>query len=185
MRAQMVWEVYQHHREPESRMWIDEALIALAQVKEDTVALMVALHKKNGYMRALGFGSRVKYGQIFDRIGSSSSVDMFDKRLGGVIPSLGTVTFPLPCLRHRQNRNLIERFPTSNSITREWTTSNPLRADTFIFSHQDPPSLTATSPQPLTCIAPEDYLPNCPTAGSPLLPRHLPSSHLALTTTGR
>ena len=83
MRAQMVWEVYQHHREPESRMWIDEALIALAQVKEDTVALMVALHKKNGYMRALGFGSRVKYGQIFDRIGWSSFVDMFDKRVGG------------------------------------------------------------------------------------------------------
>ena len=64
MRAQMVWEVYQHYREPESRIWIDEALIALAQVKADTIALMVALHKKNGYMRALGFSSRVMYGQI-------------------------------------------------------------------------------------------------------------------------
>ena len=83
MRAQMIWEVYQHYREPESRTWIDEALIALAQVKADTIALMVALHKKNGYMRALGFGSRVSYGQIFDRIGWSSFVDMFDKRMGG------------------------------------------------------------------------------------------------------
>ena len=82
MRAQMIWEVYQHYREPESRTWIDEALIALAQVKADTIALMVALHKKNGYMRALGFGSRVTYGQVFDRIGWSSFVDMFDKRMG-------------------------------------------------------------------------------------------------------
>ena len=81
MRAQMIWEVYQHYRAPESRTWIDEALIALAQVKADTVALMVALHKKNGYMRALGFGSRVKYGQIFDRIGWSSFVDMFERRV--------------------------------------------------------------------------------------------------------
>lgn len=83
MRAQMVWEVYQHHQESESRAWIDEALIALAQVKADTIALMVALHKKNGYMRALGFGSRVTYGEIFDRIGWSSFIDMFDKRVGG------------------------------------------------------------------------------------------------------
>ena len=83
MRAQMVWEVYQHYREPESRIWVDEALIALAQVKADTIALMVALHKKNGYMRALGFGSRVTYGEIFDRIGWSSFVDMFEKRMGG------------------------------------------------------------------------------------------------------
>ena len=83
MRAQMIWEVYQHYRTPESRTWIDEALIALAQVKADTVALMVALHKKNGYMRALGFGSRVKYGQIFDRIGWLSFVDMFEMREGG------------------------------------------------------------------------------------------------------
>ena len=83
MRAQMIWEVYQHYRAPESRTWIDEALIALAQVKADTVALMVALHKKNGYMRALGFGSRVKYGQIFDGIGWSSFVDMFERRMGG------------------------------------------------------------------------------------------------------
>ena len=83
MRAQMIWEVYQHYREPESRGWIDEALIALAQVKADTIALMVALHKKNGYMRALGFGSVVRYGQIFDRIGWSSFVDMFDMRMGG------------------------------------------------------------------------------------------------------
>jgi len=78
----MIWEVYQHYREPESRAWVDEALIALAQVKTDTVALMVALHKKNGYMRALGFGSRVRYGQIFDRIGWSSFVDMFEGRIG-------------------------------------------------------------------------------------------------------
>lgn len=83
MRAQMMWEVCQHYQGPESRTWIDEALIALAQVKADTIALMVALHKKNGYMRALGFGSRVRYGQIFDRIGWSSFVDMFDKRMGG------------------------------------------------------------------------------------------------------
>ena len=83
MRAQMIWEVYQHHRAPESRAWINEALIALAQVKADTVALMVALHGKNGYMRALGFGSRVRYGQVFDRIGWSSFVQMFDKRAGG------------------------------------------------------------------------------------------------------
>ena len=83
MRAQMIWEVYQHYKEPESRGWIDEALIALAQVKADTIALMVALHKKNGYMRALGFGSMVRYGQIFDRIGWSSFVDMFDNRMGG------------------------------------------------------------------------------------------------------
>ena len=83
MRAQMIWEVYQHYQEPESRSWIDEALIALAQVKADTIALMVALHKKNGYMRALGFGSRVRYGQIFDRIGWSSFVDMFDNRICG------------------------------------------------------------------------------------------------------
>ena len=82
MRAQMIWEVYQHYLEPESRTWVDEALIALGQVKADTVALMVALHKKNGYMRALGFGSRVRYGQIFDRIGWSSFVDMFDNRTG-------------------------------------------------------------------------------------------------------
>ena len=83
MRAQMIWEVYQHHQAPESRAWIDEALIALGQVKTDTVALMVALHKKNGYMRALGFGSRVRYGQIFDRIGWSSFVDMFEGRMNG------------------------------------------------------------------------------------------------------
>jgi len=83
MRAQMIWEVYQHYRAPESRAWIDEALIALGQVKTDTVALMVALHKKNGYMRALGFGSRVRYGQIFDRIGWSSFVDMFEGQIGG------------------------------------------------------------------------------------------------------
>ena len=83
MRAQMVWEVYQHYQEPDSRTWIDEALIALAQVKADTIALMVALHKKNGYMRALGFGSRVRYAQIFDRIGWSSFVDMFEKRPDG------------------------------------------------------------------------------------------------------
>lgn len=83
MRAQMIWGVYQHYREPVSRTWIDEALIALAQVKADTVALMVALHKKNGYMRALGFGSRVNYEQILDRVGWSSFVDMFDKRPGG------------------------------------------------------------------------------------------------------
>ena len=83
MRAQMIWEVYQQYRELESRSWIDEALIALAQVKADTIALMVALHKKNGYMRALGFGSKVRYGQIFDRIGWSSFVNMFDKRMGG------------------------------------------------------------------------------------------------------
>jgi hypothetical protein len=82
MRAQMIWEVYQHYREPESRTWIDEALIALGQVKADTVTLMVALHQKNGYMRALGFGSRVRYGQIFDRIGWSSFVDMFDNKTG-------------------------------------------------------------------------------------------------------
>lgn len=80
MRAQMVWEVYQHYREPESRTWIDEALIALAQVKADTIGLMTALYKKNGYMRALGFGSRVRYGQVFDRVGWSSFVDMFDER---------------------------------------------------------------------------------------------------------
>ena len=78
----MLWEVCQHYREPESRTWIDEALIALGQVKADTVALMVALHKKNGYMRALGFGSRVRYGQIFDRVGWSSFVGMFDNRTG-------------------------------------------------------------------------------------------------------
>lgn len=83
MRAQMIWEVYQYYRQPESRTWIDEALIALGQVKADTVALMVALHKKNGYMRALGFGSRVQYGQIFDRIGWSSFADMFDSRTSG------------------------------------------------------------------------------------------------------
>ena len=82
MRAQMIWEVYQHYRETESRVWIDEALIALGQVKADTVALMLALYKKNGYMRALGFGSRVQYGQIFDRIGWSFFVDMFDNRTG-------------------------------------------------------------------------------------------------------
>jgi len=81
MRAQMIWEVYEHYREQESRTWIDEALIALAQVKADTIALIIALHKKNGYMRALGFGSMVRYGQIFDRIGWSSFVDMFDKRM--------------------------------------------------------------------------------------------------------
>jgi len=83
MRAQMIWEVYQHHRALESRAWIDEALIALGQMKTDTVALMVALHKKNGYMRALGFGSRVSYGQIFDRIGWLSFVDMFEGRTDG------------------------------------------------------------------------------------------------------
>ena len=83
MRAQMVWEVYQHYLEPESRTWLDEALIALAQVKADTIALMIALHKKNGYMRAFGFGSRVRYEQIFDRIGWSSFIDMFDNRMGG------------------------------------------------------------------------------------------------------
>lgn len=82
MRAQMMWEVYQHYREPESRTWIDEALIALGQMKADTVALMVALYRKNGYMRALGFGSRVRYGQIIDRVGWSSFVDMFDNRTG-------------------------------------------------------------------------------------------------------
>lgn len=82
IRAQMIWGVYQHYREPESRIWIDEALIALGQVKADTVALMVALHKKNGYMRALSFGSRVPYGQIFDRVGWSSFVDMFDNWTG-------------------------------------------------------------------------------------------------------
>ena len=81
MRAQMIWEVYQYYRDPQSRVWIDEALIALGQVKTDTVTLMVALHKKNGYMRALGFGSRVRYGQIFDRIGWSSFVDMFEGRI--------------------------------------------------------------------------------------------------------
>jgi hypothetical protein len=83
MRAQMIWEVYQHYREPESRTWVDEALIALAQVKADTIGLMVALHKKNGYMRALGFGSKVMYRQIFDRVGWSSFMDMFDGLKGG------------------------------------------------------------------------------------------------------
>lgn len=82
MRAQMIWEVHQQYRAPESRTWIDEALIALAQVKTDTVALMVALHKKNGYMRALGFGTRVRYEQIFDRIGWTSFVNMFEGRMG-------------------------------------------------------------------------------------------------------
>jgi hypothetical protein len=80
MRAQMIWEVYEYHKLASRRDWINLALVSLARVKAETIALLLALHKKNGYMRALGFGTIVPYGQIFDRIGWSAFVDMFDKR---------------------------------------------------------------------------------------------------------
>ena len=62
-----------------------EALIALARVRADTIALMVALQRRMGTCEHPGLVqvSGLRYGRIFNRIGSSSFVDMFDKRMGG------------------------------------------------------------------------------------------------------
>jgi hypothetical protein len=71
LRAQMVWQVYDYYKLAERRQWISAALAALELVKARTVALLIDLHKKKGYMRALGFNPILSYGEIFDRIGWS------------------------------------------------------------------------------------------------------------------
>lgn len=92
MRAQMIWQVYEYYKLAERREWIILALEGLAVVKAETIALMVALHKKNGYMRALGFGSIISFGQLFDRVGWTEFLDSFEKmacsRLDNVISAL-------------------------------------------------------------------------------------------------
>jgi hypothetical protein len=90
MRAQMIWEAYEYYRPSERRTWINLALVALTQVKEQTINLMVSLYKTNGNVKALGFGSVATYERIFDTIGWWSFLDILDRKytlpttIGGV-----------------------------------------------------------------------------------------------------
>jgi hypothetical protein len=75
LRAQMVWRVYDYYKLAERRHWIPVALDTLERVKAETVALLIELHRKSGYARALGFNRTTSYGEIFDRIGWSAFLD--------------------------------------------------------------------------------------------------------------
>lgn len=109
MRAQMIWEVSEYYKPCQRRAWVDLALIALSQVKMQTISLMLALHGKRGYMRALGFGSIVTYGQIFDRIGWTAFLDILERN--STIPMFGGVASRIARARLSSSSGLSTAMP--------------------------------------------------------------------------
>lgn len=81
LRGQMLWEVYEHYKPTERREWVPLALEALSRVKAATVLFMLELHGRSGHLNALGIGKMLSYGEIFDRVGWSGFMDMFDNQV--------------------------------------------------------------------------------------------------------
>lgn len=129
MRAQMIWELYEYYKLAERREWVIIALEALARVKFQTVALMLALHKKNGYMRALGFGSVISFGQLFDKVGWTGFLDNFDQKVRFFTsrwnPCSNTASHSAQ-KRLRRFRFVLQRVPNSRHTTR-FGTYRPFR----------------------------------------------------------
>ena len=89
LRAQMLWRLTEHFREPKSREWIHNAIPILEDIKNKIVAMYCDIRRLKGDNQLAGFSSSIPLVDIFDRIGCrplftilddySSKIDLDDE----------------------------------------------------------------------------------------------------------